>query len=106
MMFAYVANAQPWTYKFGTTIGALSTSNTASTTFLNGLSATPAGGGTYRVRVSNSQGGSFNVDNPGTSLGTTGELRIVAPTGASSGKFGVYDWTSPSALAYVKSKMR
>jgi hypothetical protein len=100
------ASAQPWTYNFGTTTGTFNTSNTASTTFLNGLTATPSGGGIYRVRVSNAQGGSFNVDNPGTSLGTDGELRIVAPTGTSLGKFGVYDWTSPSIVAYTKFKMR
>jgi len=106
LFFASSSNAQPWTYDFGTGTGTFNTNNSNSTTFLNGIATTPSGGGTYRVRTSNSQGGSFVVANAGTSLGSASELQINSPTGASTGKFGVYDWTSPSTVAYLKTKIR
>lgn len=44
--------------------------------------------------------------NPGTTLGSGSELQIVSPTSTSSNKTGVYDWTSPSQVGYVKYKVR
>lgn len=101
-----ILNAQPWTYDFGTGTGTFNTNNTNSTAFLSSIATLPSGGGAYRVRTSNGQGGDFVVANPGTSLGTSSELQIKAPTGASSVKFGVYSWTSPTTVAYLKAKIR
>jgi len=106
LFFASSSNAQPWTYDFGTGTGTFNTNNSNSTTFLNGIATTPSGGGTYRIRTSSGQGGSFVVANAGTSLGSASELQINSPTGASTGKFGIYDWTSPSTVAYLKTKIR
>jgi len=92
---------QPWNYDFGTGTGTHPT-NTISTTF---LTSTPANGGTYRVRTGNA-GGTMVLANPGTSLGTATELQINAATSTSANKFGVYDWTSPSTVAYLKYKYR
>lgn len=105
-MASNIAKAQPWTYDFGTGTGTFNTNNSNSTTFINGIATTPSGGGTYRVRTSNGQGGDFVVANAGTSLGTGSELQIKASATASAGKFGVYSWTSPSTVAYLKSKIR
>src|SRR5690606_29071827 len=66
---------------------------------------TPAGGGTYRIRIGTG-GGNLVLDNPGTSLGTGTEARLTAPTSASSNKLSVYGWDSPSNFAYVKLKLR
>jgi hypothetical protein len=106
LFFGIELVAQPWTYDFGTGTGTFNTNNSNSTAFLNGISSTPSGGGTYRVRTSNGAGGSFVVANAGTSLGTGSELQINSPTSASTGKFGVYSWTSPSTTAYFKTKIR
>lgn len=99
------ATAQPWTYNFGTGTGAYATASGFSTTFLTG---TPSGGGTYRVRAASAGnlGAGLVLDNPGTSLGSGSELRINASLNTSSNKFGVYDWTSPSTVAYAKFKIR
>lgn len=81
---------QPWTYDFGTGTGSYTTASGVSTTFL----PTPSSG-TARVRVGGAGGGGFYLDNPGlASLGTATELRIVAPTGTSVGKFSLYDYTA------------
>jgi hypothetical protein len=106
LFFGIELVAQPWTYDFGAGTGTFNTNNSNSTAFLNGISSTPSGGGTYRVRTSNGAGGSFVVANAGTSLGTGSELQINSPTSASTGKFGVYSWTSPSTTAYFKTKIR
>ena len=92
---------QPWTYDFGTGTGTHPT-NTASTTF---LASTPANGGTYRVRTGTASG-TMVLANPGTSLGAETELQINAATSTSSNKFGVYDWNTPSTVAYLKLKFR
>ena len=94
-----------WNYDFGTTTGSFTTNNSNSTTFLNGLSATPIAGGTYRVRTSNGQGGGFFVQDA-TVPGTGHALDIQAATGASTNKFGVYSWNSPSPEFYLKAKVR
>ena len=98
--------AQPWTYNFGTNTGSYTNSNGSSTTFLSGLTALPTNGGTYRTKVSNGTGGGFAVVNPGSTLGTTGELQITAATNTSTNKFNIYGWTSPSTVAYLKCSMR
>ncbi|GGP06566.1 hypothetical protein GCM10010992_27080 [Cloacibacterium rupense] len=92
-----------WTYDFGTGTGTFNTSNTASTTF---LTSTPSGGGTYRVKMGNAVGGSFVLANPGTTLGTATELQVQASSSTSTNKFGVYDWTGPTTVAYLKAKVR
>lgn len=94
------ANATTWNYDFGTGTGVYSTNNGVSTTF---LPTTQSNGGTARVRVSNNQGGSYNLENAGlASLGTNTELRMVAPTGGSLGKFSIYDYTTASKTFYTK----
>jgi hypothetical protein len=103
LLFSNFGNAQPWTYNFGTGTGTHTTG--VSTTFNNGISATPAGGGTYRVRVGTGAGVVAHT-NPGTTLGTGSELSITAPTTASATKFGVFDWTTPTTVAHVRFKIR
>lgn len=98
--------AQPWTYDFGTATGSNNSASTGNTTFLNGLTSTPVGGGTYRIRTGSTPGTGFVVANPGTSLGTLGEFQINASTSSSSNKFGIYDWSSTSSVAYLKFKLR
>ncbi len=98
--------AQPWTYDFGTATGSNNAAGTGNIVFLNGLTTTPAGGGTYRIRTGGTPGTGFVVANPGTALGTLGELQINASTSASTNKFGIYDWTSPTTVAYAKFKLR
>jgi hypothetical protein len=96
-------NAQPWTYNFGTGTGTFNTNNTNSTTFFStNTSATPSGGGTYRIRTSNGQGGTFTLANSGSGS----ELQFSAPTGSSSNKFGVYSWSSPTTVFYLKAKVK
>lgn len=96
---------QPWTYNFGTGTGAYNTASGNSTTF---FSSTPSNGGTYRIRcaTTGNQGSGFTLANPGTSLGTGTELQVNASVTASTNKFGVHDWTSPSAVGYLKFKYR
>jgi hypothetical protein len=91
---------QVWTYNFGTTTGSITTGT--STSF---FPSTPSGGGTYRVRIGTA-GGGVALANPGTSLGTASEAQITAATSTSSNKFGVYDWTSPSTVGYLKANIR
>jgi hypothetical protein len=95
---------QPWTYNFGTGTGTANNSNSGSgkTDF---FTSTPTGGGTYRVRIGTA-GGSLILANPGTTLGTDTEVQLNAATSTSTNKFGVYDWTSPSTVAYLKLKYR
>jgi hypothetical protein len=69
------------------------------------LTGLPSGGGTYRVRTGTA-GGTIVLANPGTTLGTGSELQITASTSTSTNKFGVYDWTSPSTVAYLKCGLR
>ncbi len=93
--------AQPWSYDFGTGTGTHPT-NSISTAF---FSSTPTNGGTYRVRTG-AGGGTMELANPGTSLGTGTELQLNASSGTSTNKFTVYDWSNPSSKAYVKFKFR
>lgn len=101
LLISNAADAQPWTYDFGTATGTHPI-NSASTSFLTGL---PSGGGTYRVRTGTG-GGTIVLANPGTSLGSGSELQINSSSSTSTNKFGVYDWSSPSTVAYVKYKVR
>ncbi|MGV3631844.1 MAG: YDG domain-containing protein [Bacteroidota bacterium] len=96
--------AQPWTYDFGTGTGTANNTNAGSgnTAIFTG---TPSGGGTYRTRIGTG-GGSLGLVNPGTSLGTGTEAQLTAATSTSTNKLGIYDWTSPSTVAYMKAKIR
>ena len=94
---------QIWNYNFGTSTDIYDTNNSSSTTF---LPSPENNGGTARVRMSNNQGGSFNLENPGLSdFGSETELRIVASTGNSVNKFSVYDYTSGNTFT-IKFSMR
>jgi hypothetical protein len=78
--------AQHWDYDFGTGTGSISTPG-ESTTFL----PTPLSG-TARIRIG-SQGGSFNLENPGViGFGSNTELRSVAPTGGSINKYSMQNY--------------
>lgn len=90
-----------WDYNFGTGTGTYSTNN-SSTTF---LPTPPEGGGTARVRVGTG-GGSFNLENPGSALGSGSELRIVAPTGTSVNKFSIYDYAEASTAFTLSFDLR
>jgi hypothetical protein len=94
MLIAGKGWGQPWTYNFGTGTG--SHTSGPSTDFL------PAPlSGTARVRIG-SGAGQISLNNPGTTLGSGTELQIVAATGTSTNKAGIYTWTSPSTIAYVR----
>lgn len=95
---------QTWTYDFGTGTGTANNANSGSgnTSF---FTSTPSGGGTYRVRIGTG-GGSLILANPGTTLGSGSEAQLNATSGTSTNKFGVYDWNSPSSVAYLKAKIR
>ena len=92
---------QVWNYDFVTSTGTHPTGSFSTTFF----PSTPSGGGTYRVRTG-STGGTIILANPGTTLGTATELQIQSATSTSSNKFGVYDWTSPSTVGFLKAKIR
>jgi hypothetical protein len=51
-------------------------------------------------------GGGVALANPGTSLGSGTEAQITAATSTSSNKVGVYDWTSPTTVGYLKANIR
>jgi autotransporter-associated beta strand protein len=91
---------QVWTYDFGTTTGTITSG--ANTAF---FPSPPSGGGTYRVRIG-SAGGGVTLANPGTSLGSATEAQITAATSTSSNKVGVYDWTTPTTVGYLKANIR
>ena len=91
---------QVWTYDFGTSTGTITSG--ASTAF---FPSPPSGGGTYRVRIGTA-GGGVALANPGTSLGSGTEAQITAATSTSSNKVGVYDWTSPTTVGYLKANIR
>jgi hypothetical protein len=96
---------QPWIYDFGTGTGSYNTASGVSTSF---FTSTPVNGGTYRIRcaTAGNQGSGFILANPGTSLGTGTELQINASITASTNKFTVYGWTSPTPVAYLKFGLR
>ncbi len=88
-------------YDFGTGTGTHNTSS-SSTTFL----PTPTtNGGTARVRVGTG-GGSFEMANPGDTLGTDTELVGTAPTSASVNKFSIYDIGNPSNVFSLSFKLK
>jgi hypothetical protein len=97
---AGIANAQTYTYDFGTSTG--SHTSGASTSF---FSDTPTNGGTYRVRVGTA-GGGFELVNPGTSLGSGTELQVTAATSTATNKFGIHDWSSASETLHLSFKLR
>jgi hypothetical protein len=104
-IFALNVSAQPWSYDFGTGTGVANNANSGSgnTAF---FTSTPSGGGTYRVRIGTG-GGNVTLANPGTSLGLGGsEAQLNATTGASTNKFTVFGWTSPTTASYASFKMR
>lgn len=101
-MLAFVANAQPWTYDFGTASAAAFSSLTASTTYL----PVPASG-TARVRcgTATTAAGSFTLANPGEAVGTGTELQMLSNAGSSSTtKFSVFDYTAGNT-GYLKFKI-
>ena len=105
LMISSAGWGQPWTYDFGTSTGSFNNASGNTETF---FTATPTNGGTYRIRCASSgnQGSGFVLANPGTSLGSYTELQINASKSASTNKFGVYNWTSPTQVAYLKFKYR
>ena len=108
LLFSVASWGQVWTYDFGSGTGTTSAGANTTTFFsttVTPVTAPPAGGGTYRVRVG-SAAGAQTVANPGTSLGTNSELQMKASSSTSTNKFTVFDWASPSTVAYVKAKIR
>src|SRR5437764_501854 len=79
-------HAQSWGYDFGSQTS-LFDQQGSSTGF---LPAPPNGSAFVSI---GSGGGSFTLDNPGTSLGSASEL-AQAPSGSNSvNKFGIYNYT-------------
>lgn len=103
-LVTFSAQAQPWVYDFGTGTGTANNGN-AGTGNTSLFTSTPSGGGTYRVRIGTG-GGSLVLANPGTSLGSGTEAQLTAATATSTNKLGIYDWSSPSTVAYLKCKIR
>ena len=98
-----VKGQNSWVYNFNDAAATASftTTSGASTTFL----PTPTtGGGTSKVKIG-STGGSFNLNNPGTSLGNSYELNGVSPTSTSNNKFSIYGY-NPSKMFNTSFKMR
>lgn len=101
-MSAFVANAQPWIYDFGTANAAAFSSTLASTTYL----PTPYSG-TARVRVggASTAAGSITLANPGEALGSGAELQMLSNAGSSSTtKFSIHDYTAGNT-GYLKFKI-
>ena len=99
---AFVTNAQPWIYDFGTAGAAAFSSTTASTSYL----PAPASG-TTRVRVGTAitAAGSFTLANPGEALGSGTELQMLSNAGSTSvTKFSVHDYTAGNT-GYLKFKI-
>jgi len=102
VVLAYVTNAQPWTYNFGTGTAAAFTNTTASTTY---LPAPPAGTARVRTGTATSAAGTFTLVNPGIALGSGTELQMVSNAGSSSTtKFSVFDYTAGNT-GYLKFKI-
>ena len=102
VMLAFVANAQPWTYDFGTTAAAAFSSTTFSTSYLPAPTS-----GTARVRcgTATTAAGSFTLANPGEALGTGTELQMLSNAGSSSTtKFSIHDYTAGNT-GYLKFKI-
>ena len=90
----YCFSQTSWTYNFDNATVPASHTSGESTTFL----PTPStNGGTARVRIG-STGGSFNLNNPGTSLGSNYELNGIAPTSTSVNKFSIQNFTGAKFL--------
>jgi hypothetical protein len=89
--------AQTYSYDFGTGTGI--SNNGSSTTPLtsNNFAPQPTSGDDLTVAgfsTGGTGGGSVRLLNPGdTNLGSGSELSITAPTGTSSNKFGIFDYT-------------
>ncbi len=99
LMMAVVgmASAQPWTYDFGTSTGTHTTNTTVLSSDVSPYFPVPTSG-IAMTRIGTG-GGSWNLENPGSSLGSGSELRGVAPTGGSVNKFSVYDYTAGKTFA-------
>lgn len=90
---------QTWTYDFGSVTGTSTNTDSGSgnTGFFTGISSDV---GTYSVRIGTS-GGSLELANPGTSLGTESEVQLTASNSISIvNKFGVYEWDYPSTVFF------
>ena len=102
LMLAFVANAQPWTYDFGTATAAAFSSTTASTAY---LPAPPSGTARVRTGTATAAAGSFTLANPGVTLGTGTELQMLSNAGSTSTtKFSVFDYTAGNT-GYLKFKI-
>ncbi|MBP6074655.1 MAG: T9SS type A sorting domain-containing protein [Flavobacterium sp.] len=96
---------QTWTYDFGSVTGTSTNTDSGSgnTGFFTGISSDV---GTYSVRIGTS-GGSLELANPGTSLGTESEVQLTASNSISIvNKFGVYEWDYPSTVFFFRGKIR
>ena len=89
-----------WTYDFGTGVGTFTNANSASTNF---LPATPAGGGTARVRVG-TNGGGWSLVNPGGGSSLAGTASTG--TGTTINKFSIFDFASPTTEFSVKFDLK
>ncbi|UOE41540.1 hypothetical protein MTP09_02550 [Chryseobacterium suipulveris] len=98
---------QIYTYDFGTGTGTAdgSNANNGGAGITNFFTGTPAGGGTYRVRMGTA-GGSLILANPGTSLGTGSEAQLTASSSGAVNMFSVYNWNNPQQILYLKTKIR
>jgi hypothetical protein len=86
--FSGMSFAQPWGYDFGTNTGSFFSPGTSSLVF---LPQAPSGND---KAIMSSQGGSFNLENPGvSSVGSDSELRLVASSTGSGNKFSIYSYT-------------
>ncbi|MFN5295598.1 MAG: hypothetical protein ACK5BL_08720, partial [Flavobacteriales bacterium] len=102
LMLAFVANAQPWTYDFGTGTAAAFSSTTASTTY---LPAPPSGTARVRTGTATTAAGTFTLANPGEAIGSGTELQMLSNAGSlSTTKFSVYDYTAGNT-GYLKFKI-
>ena len=83
-----------WIFNFDNAYGTASHTAGESSTF---LPTPPTNGGTARVRIGTGAG-SFNLNNPGTSLGSNYELNGVASSSGSVNKFSIQNHTGAKFL--------
>lgn len=98
---------QQYLYDFGTSTASANgaNANNGGAGLTNFFPSTPNGGGTFRVKVGTG-GGGLNLNNPGSSLGSSTEAELIASNNGEVNKFGVYDWDAPTETLYLKTKIR
>ncbi len=100
-LYSSVIISQSWNYNFANKKDSvISVNSIAGNT--NFLSATPANGGTYKVKVG-SAGGSIDLV-PDSVNGSS--LKIIASSNLYTNKFTVYGWSPSSTSAYLKCKLK